>query len=428
MIVFLGVFLNSEDLFVEARKYLPGGVDSPVRLFSPYPFFTKKGQGSMIWDVDGNCYIDHCLGYGPVILGHGHEDVVKVIGEQLSMGTIYGTPTENEIELAKMVVERTPCVEMVRFVNSGSEATMSAIRLARGFTGRNKIIKFDGAYHGCHDDVLVKSGSDGVGKPDSLGVPEDSAKNTFSIPFNDEETLSHLVDKHGKEIAAIIVEPVMGNVGCLQPKPGFLKFLREVTNENDILLIFDEVITGFRLAYGSAQEYFNVKPDLVTFGKILGGGFPIGAFGGGKKIMNMIAPSGGVYQAGTFNGNPISISGGITTLKVLNHSVYDSINEKGGFLRRCISDSIADLSLDLSSVGLGSMFQIYFRGGDILNYEDVKKSDLDKFNSYFKALLKNGVFIPPSQFECCFISNAHDHETLEKTANIIHNALKKVFK
>jgi glutamate-1-semialdehyde 2,1-aminomutase len=428
VIVFLGVFLNSEDLFVEARKYLPGGVDSPVRLFSPYPFFTKKGQGSMIWDVDGNCYIDHCLGYGPVILGHGHEDVVKVIGEQLSMGTIYGTPTENEIELAKMVVERTPCVEMVRFVNSGSEATMSAIRLARGFTGRNKIIKFDGAYHGCHDDVLVKSGSDGVGKPDSLGVPEDSAKNTFSIPFNDEETLSHLVDKHGKEIAAIIVEPVMGNVGCLQPKPGFLKFLREVTNENDILLIFDEVITGFRLAYGSAQEYFNVKPDLVTFGKILGGGFPIGAFGGGKKIMNMIAPSGGVYQAGTFNGNPISISGGITTLKVLNHSVYDSINEKGGFLRRCISDSIADLSLDLSSVGLGSMFQIYFRGGDILNYEDVKKSDLDKFNSYFKALLKNGVFIPPSQFECCFISNAHDHETLEKTANIIHNALKKVFK
>ncbi|MDR2624005.1 MAG: glutamate-1-semialdehyde 2,1-aminomutase [Methanobrevibacter sp.] len=420
--------MNSEDLFVEARKYLPGGVDSPVRLFSPYPFFTKKGQGSMIWDVDGNCYIDHCLGYGPVILGHGHEDVVKVIGEQLSMGTIYGTPTENEIELAKMVVERTPCVEMVRFVNSGSEATMSAIRLARGFTGRNKIIKFDGAYHGCHDDVLVKSGSDGVGKPDSLGVPEDSAKNTFSIPFNDEETLSHLVDKHGKEIAAIIVEPVMGNVGCLQPKPGFLKFLREVTNENDILLIFDEVITGFRLAYGSAQEYFNVKPDLVTFGKILGGGFPIGAFGGGKKIMNMIAPSGGVYQAGTFNGNPISISGGITTLKVLNHSVYDSINEKGGFLRRCISDSIADLSLDLSSVGLGSMFQIYFRGGDILNYEDVKKSDLDKFNSYFKALLKNGVFIPPSQFECCFISNAHDHETLEKTANIIHNALKKVFK
>jgi glutamate-1-semialdehyde 2,1-aminomutase len=420
--------LNSRELFIEAKKYLPGGVDSPIRSFNPYPFFAKEAHGSKILDVDGNSYIDYCLGYGPGILGHGYKDIVKVVSRQLAIGTIYGTPTENEVELAKMVVDRTRCAEMVRFVNSGCEATMSAIRLARGFTERNKVVKFDGAYHGCHDSVLVKSGSDGVGKPDSLGIPDDTAKNTFSIPFNDEEAVNCLVDKHKDEIATIIVEPVMGNIGCLQGKPGFLKFLRDITEENDILLIFDEVITGFRLAYGSAQEYFNVVPDLVTFGKILGGGFSIGAFAGGKEIMEMITPSGDVYQAGTFNGNPISISGGITTLNALNHSIYESLNKKGDFLRGSIVDSIENLSLNLTPVGLASMFQIYFRDGDILNYEDVKKSDLDKFNLYFKILLKNGVFIPPSQFECCFISNAHNNEDLEKTSNIIHDTLKEVFK
>lgn len=419
-------YLNSEDLFNEAKKYLPGGVNSPIRAFKPYPFFTSKGEGSKIFDVDGNSYIDYCLAYGPAILGHSHKAIVKAVGEQIAIGTAYGTPTEKEIELAKMVVERVPCVEMLRFVNSGTEATMSAIRLARGFTNKNKIVKFEGGYHGCHDYVLIKPGSDGAIKPDSLGIPEDTSKNTLSLAFNDEEALIQLVDKHKDEIATIIVEPVMGNIGCLQPKNGFLKLLRDITKENNILLIFDEVITGFRLSYGSAQEYFNVIPDLVTFGKILGGGFPIGAFGGRKEIMEMISPSGGVYQAGTFNGNPVSITGGITTLNELNKSVYDSLNKKGEYLRSQIQDSIEDLSLNLNLSGLASMFQIYFRDGDILNYDDVKKSDIEKFNQYFKTLLKNGVFIPPSQFECCFISNAHNHDDLEKTASIIHDVLKEL--
>ncbi|GAA5818047.1 MAG: glutamate-1-semialdehyde 2,1-aminomutase [Methanobrevibacter sp. CfCl-M3] len=420
--------MNSKKLFNKSKKYLPGGVDSPIRTYNPYPFFTSKGEGSKIFDEDGNVYTDYCLGYGPAILGHGYEAIVKAIGEQIAIGTIYGTPTEKEIELAKMVIERTPCVEMIRFVNSGTEATMSAIRLARGFTGKNKIVKFEGAYHGCHDYVLIKPGSGGASKPDSLGIPEDTSKNTLSIPFNNEETLINIIDKHKDEIATIIVEPVMGNIGCIEPKYGFLKLLRDITKENDILLIFDEVITGFRLSYGSAQEYFNVVPDLVTFGKVLGGGFPIGAFGGRKDIMDLIAPSGGVYQAGTFNGNPISITGGIITLNELNKSFYTVLNGKGDFLRSQISNSIEDLSLDLNLVGLTSMFQIYFRGGETLNYEGVKKSDIEKFDSYFKALLKKGVFIPPSQFECCFISNAHTHEDLEKTGNIIHNVLKEIFK
>ncbi|MDR2873822.1 MAG: glutamate-1-semialdehyde 2,1-aminomutase [Methanobrevibacter sp.] len=420
--------MSSKDLFNESKKYLSGGVNSPIRAFKPYPFFTSKGKGSKIWDVDGNSYIDHCLGYGPLILGHSHPSIVKAINEQIAIGTTYGTPTEKEIELAKRVIERVACVEMIRFVNSGTEATMGAIRLARGFTGRDKIIKFDGGYHGSHDAVLVKPDSGGAGKPDSLGIPSDTSKNTLSIPFNNEEKLIETINKYKDEIATIIVEPVMGNIGVLQAKKGFLKFLRDITSENDILLIFDEVITGFRLSYGSASEYFNINPDLVTFGKILGGGFPIGAFGGRKELMKMIAPSGDVYQAGTFNGNPISITGGITTLNELNQTVYKSLNQKGKFLRNRITESINDLSLDLSPVGVASMFQIYFRDGNILNYEDVKKSDLEKFNTYFKILLKNGIFIPPSQFESCFISNAHNDDDIEKTATIIHEALKEVFK
>ncbi|MDR1721613.1 MAG: glutamate-1-semialdehyde 2,1-aminomutase, partial [Methanobrevibacter sp.] len=292
---------NSQKLFDEAQNYLPGGVDSPVRAFKPYPFFVLKGKGSKLWDVDGNQYIDHCLAYGPLILGHSNDKVVEDVNNQLAVGSAYGTPSEKEIELAKMVVDRVPSGEMVRFVNSGTEATMSAIRLARGFTDANKIVKFEGAYHGAHDYVLVKSGSGGACLPDSKGIPQETTQNTLSLPFNDEEALVELIDKNKGEIATIITEPVMGNIGCLEPKDGFLKFLRKITEENDILLIFDEVITGFRLSYGSAQEYFNVTPDLTTLGKIVGGGFPMGAFTGRKEIMELIAPSGPVYQAGTFN-------------------------------------------------------------------------------------------------------------------------------
>jgi len=416
--------MNSKELFEESKKYLPGGVDSPVRAFEPYPFFTLKGNGSKIWDVDGNQYIDHCLAYGPLILGHSNPDVVKDIYKQIENGTAYGTPTENEIKLAKMVIERVPCAEMVRFVNSGTEATMSAIRLARGFTSKNKIVKFEGSYHGAHDYVLVKSGSGAATLPDSLGIPEDTTKNTLSCPFNDIEALSNLINNEKDEIAAIIVEPIMGNIGCVEPQEGYLKFLREITEENNIVLIFDEVITGFRLSRGGAQTYYSITPDLVTMGKIVGGGFPMGALAGKKELMEMIAPSGSVYQAGTFNGNPISVQAGISTLKQLNQNFYENLNKKGNYLRSQITEIVEDLDLDIRPVGLASMFQIYFNSDEVINYEIAKKSDTEKFSIYFNELLKNGVFIPPSQFECNFISSAHDSEDLEKVANAIEKSLK----
>ncbi|KZX10377.1 glutamate-1-semialdehyde 2,1-aminomutase [Methanobrevibacter filiformis] len=418
---------SNEELFVQSKKYLPGGVDSPVRAFKPYPFFVKKASGSKIWDVEDNVYTDHCLAYGPLILGHSHSTIVEEVTKQIAIGTVYGAPTENEIKLAKMVIDRVPCAEMVRFVNSGTEATMGAIRLARGFTGKNKIVKFEGAYHGAHDYVLVKSGSGGACLPDSLGIPEDTTKNTLSSPFNNKEKLLKLIEENKNDIAAIIVEPVMGNIGCVEPKDDFLKFLREITSEHDILLIFDEVITGFRLEYGGAQQYFNITPDIVTFGKILGGGFPIGAIAGKKEIMELIAPLGKVYQAGTFNGNPISITGGLTTLKELTPQFYKDLNKKSEKLRNRISDIINDLGLAIKPVGLSSMFQLYFNSEDVFNYDDAKKSDVNKFNDYFHELLKKGIFIPPSQFECCFISSAHTNEDLENLALSIESALRTVF-
>jgi len=419
--------MNSKELFEESKKYLPGGVDSPVRAFKPYPFFVQKAHGSKIWDEDGNKYIDNCLGYGPIILGHGNIKITEAIAKQLSNGTSYGAPTENEITLAKMVVDRVPCAEMVRFVNSGTEATMSAIRLARGFTGKDKIIKFEGAYHGAHDYVLVKSGSGAATLPDSLGIPKDTTKNTLSVPFNDEKIIEDLIKKEKDQIAAIIVEPVMGNIGCVEPKTGFLEFLREITEKNNILLIFDEVITGFRLSKGGAQTYYHTIPDLVTLGKIIGGGFPMGAFAGKKEIMEMIAPSGNVYQAGTFNGNPISVTAGISALNQLDQTFYQDLNKKGEFLRGKIAEIIEDLNLDINLVGLSSMYQIYFNSKEVLNYKIAKESDSERFLIYFRELLKNGVFIPPSQFECNFISCAHSKKDLTEIALAIESSLKVVW-
>ena len=416
--------MNSKELFEESKNYLPGGVDSPVRAFEPYPFFVKKGEGSKIYDVEDNQYIDHCLAYGPLILGHSNPEVVKNVSNQIENGTTYGAPTENEIKLAKMVIERVPAAEMIRFVNSGTEATMSAIRLARGFTGKNKIIKFEGSYHGAHDYVLVKSGSGAATLPDSLGIPEDTTKNTLSCPFNDIEALTNLVNNEKDEIATIIVEPVMGNIGCVEPEEGYLKFLREITEENNIVLIFDEVITGFRLSRGGAQTYYSLTPDLVTMGKIIGGGFPMGALAGKKELMEMIAPSGSVYQAGTFNGNPISVQGGISTLNQLNQKFYQDLNKKGSYLRGRISEIVDELDLNIRPVGLASMFQIYFNSEKVTNYEIAKKSDTKRFSIYFHELLKNGVFIPPSQFECNFISSAHSNEDLDNVANVIRESLK----
>ncbi len=416
--------MKSEDLFNEAKKYLPGGVDSPIRAFKPYPFFAERASGSHLEDVDGNDYIDYCLAYGPLVLGHSHPEIVKAVREQLEQGTAYGVPTQKEIELAKLVTGRVPCADMVRFVNSGTEATMSAIRLARAVTGRKKIVKFEGSYHGAHDYVLVKSGSGAMGLPDSPGVPQETTKNTILIPFNDTAAVEDLIRKEGEEIATIIVEPVMGNVGCIPPRDGYLEFLRQITSENGIILIFDEVITGFRLAEGGAQEYYGVTPDLVTFGKILGGGFPIGAISGKREHMEKLAPQGDVYQAGTFNGNPISITAGLTTLKLLDKNFYTQLEKKGQYLRKGIGNILEEQDLDYKVAGLSSMFQIYFTGKDVYDYQDAKTADTDKFDKYFHKLLEKGVFIPPSQFECCFISLMHSEDDLEYTLAAVGEALK----
>ncbi len=417
--------MKSEEFFIEAKKYLPGGVNSPVRAYKPYPFFAKHGKGSILFDVDGNDYIDYCLAYGPLVLGHANFKIINDIKKQLEQGTAFGVPTQKEMELAKLVIEKVPCAEMVRFVNSGTEATMSAIRLARASTGKKKIIKFEGSYHGAHDYVLVKSGSGAVGLPDSPGVPEDTTKNTVLIPFNDEETLLDLIKKED-DIAAIIVEPVMANIGCIAPKNGYLKFLRKITEENSIILIFDEVITGFRIAEGGAQEYYDVKPDLVTLGKILGGGFPMGALAGKKELMEMIAPSGSVYQAGTFNGNPISVTAGLSMLKQLNNNFYVQMDKKGDYLRTLIREILDDNNLNFKLAGLSSMFQIYFTQNEVYDYKDAKTADTDIFNRYFHELLKKGVFVPPSQFECCFISLMHGEEEMDRTAQIMEDHLKKL--
>jgi glutamate-1-semialdehyde 2,1-aminomutase len=418
--------MKSEELFKESQKFLPGGVDSPVRAYKPYPFFAEYAKGSKIVDVEGKSYLDYCLAYGPMVLGHANPDVMAEVIAQIKKGSAYGVPTENEIELAKLVVKKVPCAEMVRFVNSGTEATMSAIRLARAATNRKKIIKFEGAYHGAHDYVLVKSGSGAAGLPDSPGVPDETTKNTILIPFNNEEAIVDIIKAEGESIAAIIVEPIMGNIGIIPPMEKYLEFLRDITLENGIILIFDEVITGFRISEGGAQEYFGVTPDLVTFGKILGGGFPIGAISGKKELMEMLAPSGNVYQAGTFNGNPISITAGLATLKQLNNSFYSEMDTKGDILRNGIRDILDEHSLNYQVAGLSSMFQIYFTENEVWNYEDAKKADTGKFNIFFQTLLNKGIFIPPSQFECCFLSKMHDNVDIQNTLDIIELAMKTI--
>lgn len=417
---------NSKKLFEDAVNHLPGGVDSPIRAFKPYPFFVEKAKGSKLFDVDGNEYIDYCLGYGPQILGHANDNLIEAACEQLELGTAYGVPTEKEVLLAKEVISRVPCAEMVRFVNSGTEATMSAIRLARGVTNRNKIIKFEGAYHGAHDAVLVKSGSGAAGKPDSPGVPVDATKNTISAPFNDEEAISEIISEHAGEIACIILEPIMGNVGCIPPRDGFLKFLREITEENNIILIFDEVITGFRLSKGGAQEYYGITPDLVTFGKILGGGFPIGAIAGKKEYMEQFAPNGPVYQAGTFSGNPMSINGGIAALNILDDNLYKDLHDKGEYLRSGMSDILNDLGIDFQLHGVESMTQVYFTDNEVYDYVTAQQANSDEFLNYFRTLLENGVFVAPSQYECGFISSQHSREDLDKTLEAMELAFKNL--
>ncbi len=419
----------SKELYERAKKTIPGGVNSPVRAFSPYPFFTAKANGSKIIDVDRKTYTDYCMAYGPLILGHANRSIVEAVKEQLSDGTMFGTPTEIEVEFAELVAKIVPCVDMMRVVSSGTEATMHAIRVARGFTGRDKVVKFEGCYHGAHDYMLVKAGSGAstFGAPDSLGVPSDTVKNTILRPYNDVKAFEETVKKEGEDIAAVILEPVIGNAGVILPQDGYLQALRKITEENGILLIFDEVITGFRLALGGSQEYHKVTPDMVTLGKIMGGGFPIGAFGGRKEIMSLVSPVGKVYQAGTLSGNPISVTAGLTVLRILEEGrleIYSRLGKLGEKMRRGLKDQVEDARVTAQVNGLASMFQIFFTGSQVWDYTGAKSSDLEKFSGYHRSLLDGGVFIPPSQFETCFLSTAHTDEDVERTLETMGTALK----
>jgi glutamate-1-semialdehyde 2,1-aminomutase len=419
---------KSEELFEKAKKLMPGGVNSPVRAFQPYPFFTERAHGSRLFDADGKEYVDYCLGYGPLILGHGHPKVTEAVKTQLENGTLFGTPTEQEVELAELICQLVPSAEMVRLVSTGGEATMSALRAARGFTGKKKIIKFEGCYHGAHDSVLVKAGSGAMtfGIPDSLGIPEETVRNTIVVPYNDAEKFEETVKANKDDLAAVIVEPVIGNIGLILPKEGFLEALREVTERFGIVLIFDEIITGFRLALGGAQEFYCVKPDLTTLGKVLGGGFPMAAFTGKKEIMRLIAPSGKVYQAGTYSGNPVSVVAALATLKLLSEKGADFYKDMTakchdivGPLKRLVEES----KVGLQVVDVASMFQVFFTPTPVYDYRTVKTADAARFFAYHAALLKEGVFVPPSQFETCFLSTAHSAEDLKRTVEVLSAAL-----
>jgi glutamate-1-semialdehyde 2,1-aminomutase len=422
---------RSEMLFERAKKVLPSGVNSPVRAFKPYPFFVDRGKGSKIYSVDGNSYIDYCMAYGPLILGHSFEGILDAAREQMDKGTLYGAPTENEVQFAEFISELFPSIEMLRLVNSGTEATMHAIRLARGFTGKKKIIKFEGCYHGAHDYVLVKAGSGATSfcAPDSLGIPEETTRNTLILPYNDYAALEEAIKRKSHDVAAVIVEPVVGNAGVILPNDDFLHKLRKLTETYGVILIFDEVITGFRLALGGAQERYRIKPDLTTLGKILGGGFPIGAFGGRKEIMQQLSPLGKVYQAGTFSGNPLSVSTGYTVLQTLRknqNKIYPKLERNCEQLKKAAVDSASEHNVDVQVNNIASMFQIFFASHPVIDYVTAKSSDTQKFSIYFRELLKQGIFVPPSQFETCFLSTAHSREDLEITIEAFDSALRKV--
>jgi glutamate-1-semialdehyde 2,1-aminomutase len=413
--------MRSEALFNKAEKLLPGGVSSPVRAIKPYPFYTESGKGGRIRTADKTELIDCCLGYGPLILGHADDTIKDAIQKQLDRGWLYGTPAEQEIEMAERIIRDQPGVEMVRCVSSGSEATMAAIRLARGFTGKKKILKIEGGFHGAHDSVLIKAGSGAttLGIPDSAGIPAGVAEFTRQVPYNNPEVLDRILTED-QDIAAFILEPVMGNIGPILPEENYLKDVRAITQEHDVLLIFDEVITGYRLGIGGAAEEYGITPDLTTLGKIIGGGLPIGAFGGRKNIMEMIAPAGPVYQAGTFSGNPLSLAAGIATIDYLNahREEYHRAEER----TRAIEESLPS-SAEGSFVRTQSIFKYFFRSDPPSNYTEAKESDTNAFGLFWKAALQNGVFLPPAQYESNFLSFAHTDEDIEIIAGVYHSCL-----
>lgn len=421
---------TSRNEFAKAKQLIPGGVNSPVRSFKNIngePIFIQKGAGAYLHDVDHNKYIDYCLSWGVHILGHTNKKVISKVETAIWNGTSFGMPTPGETELAREISKAVPSIEMVRLVNSGTEAVMSAIRLARGYTGRSKIVKFDGGYHGHADHLLVSSGSGTATLPNSSsnGVPAAFTNETLSIPFNNEAAVVETFEKHGNKIAAIIVEPVPANMGVILPKPGFLQLLRDITRQYNALLIFDEVITGFRPEIGGAQSHFDVIPDITTLGKIIGGGFPIAAYGGKKEIMQMVAPSGDVYQAGTLSGNPVAVTAGIAVLNELNSPLfYQFLNQKSRDFTFWLSEIVQNKGIHINS--FHSMFTLFFTDKEIYNYEDVKKCDTKRFEKFYKKLLDQGVFFSPSQFEANFISASHSPEDLNKTLEIVHKVLKGI--
>lgn len=414
---------RSEQLFAEAQAVMPGGVNSPVRAcrsVGTYPRFLEKGLGSHVWDVDGNEYIDLICSWGPLILGHCQEDVEKAVAASIRSGLSFGAPTAIEVEMAQLVCKMTG-VEMVRMVNSGTEAVMSALRLARGATGCSKIIKFAGCYHGHSDSMLVKAGSGALtgGAPDSAGVPKEMAGDTLTADYNDLASVRVLLEANPGQVAAVIVEPVAANMGVVPPQPGFLQGLRQLCDAFGALLIFDEVITGFRLAPGGAQEYYGVRADLVTYGKIIGGGMPVGAYGGSRKLMELVAPLGPVYQAGTLSGNPVAMAAGLTQLKLLSAhpEIYTRLESLGAMLQEGLRDALKDVPAQVNRVG--SIATVFFTDRPVVGYKDARSSDLEKFKQWYLGLISHGIYAAPSQFEAMFLSNAHTEaeiETIVRTA------------
>jgi glutamate-1-semialdehyde 2,1-aminomutase len=414
-------FANSQRLFHLAQEMMPGGVNSPVRAWGAVggsPRLVVRGEGARLFDADGNAYLDYLASWGPLILGHAHPRVVAAIQEAAALGTSFGAPTPGEIELAQILLGAVPSLEMVRLVSSGTEACMSALRLARGVTGRPMVIKFDGCYHGHADSFLVAAGS-GVlthAIPGSPGVPQEIAQLTLSLPYNNLEAVKQAAAKHPGQVAAIIVEPVAGNMGVTPPQPGFLEGLRQICSQEDIILIFDEVITGFRVAWGGAQALYGIRPDLTCLGKIIGGGLPVGAYGGRRDLMEHMAPLGPIYQAGTLSGNPVAVAAGRATLEALQGpNSYDDLEDKAAWLAKELAQAAAGHNVPLTINRVGSMLTLFFQTGPVANLDDAKKSDLPRFAAFFQGMLAEGVYLPPSQFEACFVSLAHTAADLEAT-------------
>jgi glutamate-1-semialdehyde 2,1-aminomutase len=428
-----GMTINaSAELFQQAQKVIPGGVNSPVRACRSVgsdPLFIKSAQGSTITDEDGNEYTDYVCSWGPMIMGHAHPEIITAIGKAAGSGTSFGAPTRSEVTLAEMVVEAVPSVEKVRFVNSGTEATMSAIRLARGYTGRNIVVKFDGCYHGHADSFLVKAGSGLItlGIPGSPGVPDDIVRNTVSIPYNNIDVLEKTLKDPKLDIACVIVEPVAGNMGCVLPEQGFLERLRGLTAEQGIVLIFDEVITGFRLAYGGAQELFGITPDLTCLGKIIGGGLPVGAYGGNEEIMNHIAPDGPVYQAGTLSGNPLAMSAGIAALKILQQpGFYERLNGMAAEFAACIKEVAARAPVDVQVNSIGSLMTSFFASRKVTDFESAMAADTDLYAAHYRNMLSRGIYLAPSQFEVAFVSAAHTQNDMKNLGKMTEWSFKKL--